>query len=506
MRVHLGMLNGPTGGARDARPRSRSFSKGLALSVLSCGMLGACARTAPPGIPGLNSDEIRFVRTLQAPDARRGAVWPGFTALFMPVLVHFEREPVTGLGVSVLLAHPAPPAGFNAAASGIFLRSDATPPVRSQFLVADIGGRRTYVFRVGAAEDRVSKLQLFMHELFHVFQEQEGWAAGSRIGPPSRSVGSDPQARADARIEQALLARALRSPAGPEEAARAFSSLRAARRARGPKEDADWEDEQEALEGGAAYVEARFFAERTLGLPPGSATVRNLIVKRLLGGSYGVGGEFKWRYYGSGAAQGLLLDQAGVDWKARVASGGSLFGVFRERFPADESAAAGIRDAHQHDSLVRSARETLEEERLDRSRLARVFEEAGGPRLDLEFPRGSRVPMLYGAQEGLPLDFAGYDFAVASSWTESSGYDRLALRFLGAPVAFKTAPPIVHAVLRGEPRLELDGHPAPAPKTLRRFTTLLLDSPGVALKTERPGTIVHEGGTFRVRFDQEPSR
>lgn len=501
------MLKGLAGGARRAHSRLRPFARIAAFAASAFFMFGGCARTELPGIPGLSPEELRFVRALQASDAPHGALWPGFSALFMPVLVHFEREPVSGVGLSVLLAHPAPPAGFAAAGESLSIRADAPPPVRAWFRVAEIGGRRTYVYRVRGASDCLTELQMFVHELFHVFQEQEGWSAGRRIGPPSRSVGADPGARADARIEQALLARALRDSGTPEESARAFSSLRAARRAGGPQEDASWEDEQEALEGGASYVEARFFAERTLGLPPGSASVRNLIIKKLLGDSYGVGTEFKWRYYGSGAAQGLLLDWAGVDWRRRVASGASLFQVFLERFPADDSSAQAIREAHNHASLVRAAKETLEEERLYRSRLTQAFEEGRSLRLHLAFPSGSRVPTLYGAQVGLPLDFGGYDFAVLSTWTEASGEDRLALGFRGVPVALKSTPsPALLAVLGREPRLELDGRPSAAPGTPRRFATLLIESPGVALKTERPGTLVRDGRTLRVRFDPEPSR
>jgi hypothetical protein len=190
---------------------------------------------------------------------------------------------------------------------------------------------------------------VLFHEYFHSYQKRNFKAASVKrqIRP-----GLTSEQAAAAYIEQLLLSKAL-SASGPEwkEYARKFCALRLFRRQLpDPYSFNTLEDSLEALEGSAVYFELRTrdfdlgaSAPHPLAAKEKSPSQADLhIAGELLMSEFTPDRLLYWRQYNTGAAQGLLLDRAGADWKSAVQDGRYMFNVFSVVFDVPIEERAGI--------------------------------------------------------------------------------------------------------------------------------------------------------------------
>jgi hypothetical protein len=256
---------------------------------------------------------------------------------------------------------------------------------RTYRLNVTLGGVNTFVFSyVGdpgvTADPRSSDfLTYLVHEGFHRYQFYDGgW---TRYPDWVTELESYPIVRGNvslALLEERILVAGLRaaSPAEVEIACRQFFAVRVARR-RLPEvvvdgiQFVDQSDHAlEHYEGTARYVQDRFL--EAAGLATHELTVAQLAAE--LDATFTrdlmvppAAGEVRfhfesWRFYRTGAALGLLLDELDVDWKSAARHGRSQFQVLETMYSnltETELATlvADAKQAHEFDGIIAAATE-----------------------------------------------------------------------------------------------------------------------------------------------------
>lgn len=345
--------------------------------LLSAGAFCAC------GQHGSAAPEEVFLKKLHAIETAVPPVWPGFNSAKAPLIIRFGNE-----GALLVGTQPKDSCGFRPVKdffpnisevpeSSFFRPGPYTPWLRLFNLenfhscAGDV-----YFSNYNLMQGILSRDVLF-HEYFHSYQKRNFKWRYVRQVPPATLL---PEQAAAAYIEQILLAKALRSAGADwEYYARAFCALRLHRK-RLPDTYSfnPVEDYLEAIEGSAVYFESR---TRDYDVDPAGALRSGSrsdafpsqtdlhIAGELLMTEFTPDIMLYWRQYNTGAAQGLLLDRAGVDWKAEVEGGRSFFSVFSAVFAGPEieqhKLVAAAKSEYDYPGLVSAAgrimfpRETL---------------------------------------------------------------------------------------------------------------------------------------------------
>jgi len=298
--------------------------------------------------------------------------------------------------------------------------------------------------------NRYARQRLMMHELFH------------RVQPALGIAGSDPanahlvtrDGRIWIRLEWRALEEALlREGAERKQAVADALAFRAARYARFP----DGAAEERALERNEGLAE--YTGLVLSGLPADVLSDRAAMALADREGSERLARGFA---YASGPAYGVLLDQAGVEWRERAALDGTgLDELLAEAYGVEPDADVAEAQAARYDGARLIAAETERAERIA-AELARLRERfLEGPTLRL-VPEGS-FRYVYDPNGAVPLAGVGtvYEASrVSAAWgvltVESGGvlFTRSELGITGVVVpvaAGTTEPPLAGDGWRLEP-------------------------------------------------------
>jgi hypothetical protein len=281
----------------------------LLLPIITAVVVAACVRPVSDARAGMESrqgDESpavaleQEVRRLAAMSATKGALWPGFDPLAIPLAVYDGER-------TFLFRHPAPPHGFmpvSGVAPATYAWTGRHETVTAN-TNAEIGGLPTATVILDRPQPDRSLLDLAavaIHEAFHVYQRAQhpGW-----IGNEA-DLFTYPIDSADLLALRRLETEALRRALGAEDVAgaacwaRQALALRRQRYARMDSAFVAYERGTELNEGLATYVEMRAASRRSVDLPAGE---------------FGPA-EVRRRAYATGPALALLLDRFVSGWPA----------------------------------------------------------------------------------------------------------------------------------------------------------------------------------------------
>lgn len=458
--------------------------------------------------PALTETQLRWVTPLLESVHAARPLWPGYSPLFMPLLLHFEGLSGAQSGISVLLGHPAPPAGF-APVPGLreaAMKPSDRLPMTASWGLLEVGGVSVFSWRVAQGEDSHTRLPTLVHENFHVFQSRGLKEAAAAFASSAAWKPSGPGESADAMIESGLLAQAVTGPDRDPSAAREFSTMRSVRRRAAP--DARWEDYQEFQEGMAALVETRFLSEILAGDARGGAVSRDNASVQLLTGFSQPDTGFKRRYYGSGAAMALLLDRRGADWAGRLAQGTPLFNMFLEEFPplpAPEDVASSLRRRHRHGALTAALTVHDGESAAARDSLTSLFADKRLLVLALRI-HGTREQA--GSGNGRLVSYDDGSWGGGADSTEIPWDGTFSLTLLDAATRTTPGTPNIQNILLGsaeEVRVTVDGKPASAGAETP-FRELGIVSPKVSLRLAAPGVLRRSGRTLSLDVPARAAR
>ncbi|MBI5241174.1 MAG: hypothetical protein HY926_11935 [Elusimicrobia bacterium] len=439
-----------------------------------------------PGLTGLSAEVLAALQRGESA-AREGKVWPGFSLFSQPIMVY---EPGRG---AALIGHPSPPPGFRAVPSGgptVFWADGDPVDLRAPFeFHMDVGGRDTFVYRAetGAASGRTAAT--IARERFHVLQER-GFKGRLRY-PPVTETGAEDLALA--RLEHRALRLALEGAgARRAEAGRWFVALRRARYALGsPYRPV--EEVEERHEGMARYVEYRLAPVMS-----GGPRAQELMLKELKD-PVRLERMGKWRSYTAGAAQGFLLDSAGVSWKEAVAGGAPPFSLTQGAYPVS---------AAEQDAVLVTARSTLN--------YATALREAEAEVVDFRREKAHALAR-YRAQPGWELQVrppgSGCGFSASGSvyvLDDGSWFitqvESLSCAVPGFSLHMTDRPGISGEEWRffvtGPLELRIDGRTAALAAGKTAFQSLAMRAPGFELGTTRPGRLVYDGRCLRLEWDE----
>ncbi len=307
--------------------------------LLPVGIFYACRlrdRAAP---------EILFLKKLRAIETAVSPVWPGLNSAKAPLLIRFGEEGALLIGLppkaesGFFPVKKSFPGGYNIPENSFFRPGYFEPWLQVSNLESFRSNAGDVYFSNYNLMQGILCRDVLFHEYFHSYQKRYFKQPYTR---QFFSPGLSPEQAAAAYIEQLLLAEALRT-SGPawKHYARTFTALRLyKKRLRDPYSLNPREDALEALEGTAVYFESRT-RDFDVGRPgrsgafPSQADLH--IAGELLMTEFTPDMMLYWRQYNTGAAQGMLLDRAGADWKAGVQNGNSLFSIFSAVFDVPEA-------------------------------------------------------------------------------------------------------------------------------------------------------------------------
>lgn len=311
----------------------------LLVALATIGLGTASIASAQACTPG---DVAAVDRARATIEAHAPTVWPGWTNP-PPVVLRGERN-------DCLLHHPDPPDGFVPDAYGGHLMEGHLLPVPAA-TVLDVGGVWSVVVptrdelqafvdealgRDVVRLDEALYARTIVHEAFHAHQltllgglaEVPSFGAEQADLPSLAEVASDPRID-DAHAEQgAALHAALTASTSDDGRAAAASFLDARQRwwEVAPEGTGPLERQLEWLEGTARYADVHLALAADVDATGRGATDSVDALTELLEqvrDPVAIPGGPRDRYAAFGAAQGLLLDRFGVDWKDAVLPGGA---------------------------------------------------------------------------------------------------------------------------------------------------------------------------------------
>jgi hypothetical protein len=455
---------------------------------------GFRALTTPAPVPNVSPSTVRpgSVDLLLelARENRADPVWPGYEVLAQPILLYRP-----GVG-SWLIGHPAPPPDFAAIpGSPAPFRPGEIPDLGMSYqLHRAIGGVDAFVYRQESGESDEQAAKTSVHERFHVFESK---AFARARGREPGEAGEESVALAA--LEQKILSAALGAQGlERERLIRQFVGVRRHRWDAGGAPLIYLETREERSEGMARYVDLSLLARVGRGAAPGDA------VRRRLDDFPSVESMKKHRHYESGAAQGLLLDWAGVsDWKARVAAGAAPSDLLAAAFPVSspKELAAQAKAEHAYAALQARAAEVVEAYRLEKAKALAAYKAQAGVELILV------IPYEDDSDNGFEAESPEYELP--------EGDFRPNMRL----VDMRGGGYVVHVVDRatiwgGDLRffaeiesLKIDGAATP-PRSYRGgpFKSLSLRARGVELDFDRPGEVSLSGGAFTISVREKTPR
>lgn len=326
------------------------------LLLAGCGVGGAGGSAEPEAVAAAAIEGAPAI----------GRVWPGWWDPYEPFIVYRPGD------VALLVSPEEPPGGWVAAPAGdvppslhgrAWLRRGAVPGlsggIATDFRVGDL---RAVAVPVDGTFRQV--LVTLLHESFHAYQDGAFAPRAARGEDVPASTFATPEYVATAEVERRVLLEALDAPdSALPRLAREYLSLRHARRSGLADRPRLVELEIERHEGSAELVGYQG-AAAALALEPERTT--RAIAAVLARSPAVVGGGvmerlIRWRVYGTGAAQGLLLDRLGASWRERLQEGAyfpDLLAVAVGFEPAGAGTlAAAARERHGYASLVGRGRE-----------------------------------------------------------------------------------------------------------------------------------------------------
>jgi len=237
----------------------------------------------------------------------------------------------------------------------------------------------------GGPADEARFARLILHEAFHVYQS-------TALGPMPRLdldcmrimseyPENDPANNAMAVVENRLLARALDGDPG---AAAAFLAMRQHRHRRLVRLDrtevVTYEQAVEWVEGSPTYIELR------------AGAARAALAERLRSHNRGGQNASYRRFYDTGAAQALLLDQRASGWQARLhGSSTTLQALLAEAVPEPWPTVNQV-VVNEGFAGILEAEEQAEAQRRERvAALLREVEAGPGVRVEVHLP-----PRIFG--------------------------------------------------------------------------------------------------------------
>lgn len=304
------------------------------------------------------------------------ALWPGFHFADLPLLLHGRAE-------AVLIGHPAPPAGYQPAGevAGRPVYTGPALPEMAANTATEVAGQLSALAMMpeGPLEEVDGYARLLLHEAFHVFQQTalplDGRLDRVALQQMQRYPENDPVNNALAIVENQQLIAALQ---GEEGALGRFLSVRLHRHKRLGRtefgEMAGYEQVAEYVEGTPTYVEVR--AGRPL------ADLCAQLERCNVGGKWAAYRRFYW----TGAAQALLLDQHLPGWQEWLASGNkSLQDLLLEaagRLPA----VGGVVKAVGFTAVLEREEQAALERRLQIEELLAQLDSGPGLRVEILLP------------------------------------------------------------------------------------------------------------------------
>jgi len=419
---------------------------------------------------------------------RRDPVWPGYDVFGQPVLLYEA-------GVrSFLIAHPNPPAGYEPALSSprpVFVKQGPVPGLNFTFeFHFPLNGADTFAYRYEAQDRPAQDIRTVVHERFHVFQKT-GFKPG-RYG--KRASEPDGEDLALAALEQktlklALYAQGTRAAAGYIGQ---FIAVREARYARFPAARLP-ENYEERSEGTARYADLVLNLRQEVSPQPGGPEASLL---PYLDSFPDVDKMGKSRYYGTGAAQGLLLDRAGrADWKALVAAGQSPYDVTFHAFrPADLAASlAEAKREHGYEGLLATGLQKVSAFQAAKTAAIAAYNALPGPEWSVPSATGmgySAASPTYKLSPTETLMPTTYMVDAAMEGYEFNLTDRPVV-LGGNEVRFHAAAAVV-----------MDGRPFDLADGVYTFGSLSVSAAGLKVFVSRPGTLTVSGGKAAVTLLQ----
>jgi len=304
---------------------NKNISAKLLLSFI---LFITVVHSAAPLFSGNNisKQDMQLITRLFEIDEASGAgnaLWSGFTPLFKPLFLNSE------MGGAYILNPPFKPKDFAELKTNSGAKFYCNPGILKKFeakflLDYNYDGINTMFFNYGMADSVDQTARLIVHETFHKYQY-----LNFRQKPPAAPSEADPKASSAFYIEQILLARALISPDSWQDDFRTFIALRLKRRSWNEVPAANYEDQQEVLEGSAQYVELKSIetvGERGIIVKPADIYLAHMLLLPIEKTSE------KMKYYLTGAAQMRLLTRLRVPWQPRIQNGESIFAVSLEQF------------------------------------------------------------------------------------------------------------------------------------------------------------------------------
>ncbi len=402
--------------------------------------------------------------------AGRGDLWPSFRPMEIPLLLH-------GAEGAFLVGHPAPPKGYRPVGevAGRLVFGGERQPEMAANTAAVIEGEWTALAELPAqpitSPERFARLLL--HEAFHVHQQRDLTA----VAQPEMAVmalypEADPGNNAMAIVENQELIAALRQEEGAVERFLAMRQHRQRRLERGGLGSVPaYEQAVEYMEGTATYVECR------AGHP-----VDDLLAELAEANLGGKGAAYR-RFYWTGAAQALVLDQRLPGWRERLRDGQTL----QMLLLASASSLPPVSQVVKSSGFVAILEREEQHELRRRERVAALMEQlVAGP--------GVRVEVI------LPPSAQGILWDPATLLVVEPG-KRLHTRFCGAagPGDLKVEVETLCLEEAGPEGRRLSLRLAEAPRTEAgdrfrlRAPGLVIDAPSGEMESDREGLRVRLG-------------
>ena len=279
--------------------------------------------------------------------------------------------------MAVLFAHPNPPTEFRAIEFGgvSFHVAKPKPKHFTANTSMDVGGIQTATMRWFEGT-QVERLALAVHEAFHSYQHEVG-IPFANIMLMTRYPAYDPVINALAEVEALLLEAAI-DACGVLDVVYSLLDAHSARQALLEPDLLAWENQNELSEGLSTYTEMVVSQRDSIVWDANISKLRRINRK-------GFGVE-RQRFYFSGMAYGLILDQLVPSWQEEVTRGkNSLQGLLAEYLgytPRPERREFGPVDFS--DILARQQRECLERAEEQHRRVDEALP-GKGMRVDISF-------------------------------------------------------------------------------------------------------------------------
>jgi len=291
-------------------------------------------------------------------------IWPGIDYNKAPLIIRFNQGGALLVGLDGEKCGFAPVINFfpdirSVPDNTFFSTADFAPWLQLDSVINFTSCAGITYFSNYAPDEDMLFQNLMLHEYFHSYQQRYFKWQFPYLGRPA---AVDPGQIALVYIEGNLLAKALLDKQNWRDYARQFVTLRNYR-----KQLADpygfnaWEDHLEAIEGTARYfeIQTKVLPDKNDYFADEAADQRAAVLLMQEMDSWML---TQARQYSTGAAQGVLLDRAGVAWKSKVQDGFPLFSVFASAFPPEQNNSgliARLKTDYGYAGLVDAAKSYL---------------------------------------------------------------------------------------------------------------------------------------------------